>query len=503
MHGPVEALRVAAGTVREQLSAFGRQSERTIMLGTLLLGTAVSAAVSCFLTQYYSIDVLSSLTFNPQDCWLDWGINIGRHCFSDYSMLASAGMQPNPWDYPLSIPPDYRPGYFPYPAAAWIPHMMFGLPAHWLGVPRLGLVGYLVALTIAVISPAVWAAKGARGLEWVVVLVTLSAAAVPAWAVIDRGNSVGFVVPIALAFFVALRRERWILVTIMVVLAALVKPQFAILAVALFAARQWRLGGVAVVGIGLSNIAAYLLWPRDFPETIAQSIHNVIKFNSGFGAAADPRNISFSRALLLIPDTLASARTGKIPDGFLAGPRSLIGYAVLALVVVCVLALGRRIPPVMVGIALLATAALFPSFACYYYLVFVLPIAAIIVRDPAGPPGVGIFDQLAARDGRRRAVGISVTLAAAVSIAQIPLPYQDVPLPIFGQLGVKGIIGITPTVPTTVTLTAFLWLLACAVIIVSYARRPADSGGTAQEPAAEDAEDASEPMMKSPTRAPA
>ena len=156
-----------------------------------------------------------------------------------------------------------------------MPHLLFGVPAEWLGAPRLGLIGYLLALTIAVLSPALWAARGARGLERVVVFVALGAAAVPVWAVIDRGNSVGFVVPIALVFLVALCRRRWGLVTIMVVLAALVKPQFAVLAVALFTARQWRLGGLALAGVAASNVAAYLLWPRDFPETITQSVHNL------------------------------------------------------------------------------------------------------------------------------------------------------------------------------------------------------------------------------------
>ena len=67
-------------------------------------------------------------------------------------------------------------------------------------------------------------------------------------------------------FLVALCRQRWGLVAVMVVLAALIKPQFAVLAVVLFAARQWRLGGIAVAGVVISNLAAYLLWPRDFPE---------------------------------------------------------------------------------------------------------------------------------------------------------------------------------------------------------------------------------------------
>jgi hypothetical protein len=320
----------------------------------------------------------------------------------------------------------------------------------------------------------------------VVVFVALGALAIPAWAVIDRGNSVGFVVPIALVFLVALCRRRWGLVTVMVILAALVKPQFAVLAVALLAARQWRWGGVAVVGVGLSNLAAYLLWPRDFPQTIPQSIHAISHFGNSYAVVTDLRNVSFGRALLLIPDAVKAAQTGgKIPDGFLAGPRLLIGYGVLVLVVVCVLALGRRIPPVMVGIVLLATAPLFPPETAFYYVVFVLPVAALVVRDPDGPPGTGIFDRLAIHGGRRRAVGRWVSLAAALSIAQVAVPFLLGHAWIFGQLGARGIIGTTLIVATTVVLAPILWLIACAVIIVSYARRPAPSHDDDQGPARE------------------
>ena len=363
MNRPLEVLRGAVTAIREQLLAVTSQSERTVMLGTILLASAVSAATGYVLTQCYSVDMLSSLMFKPEDCWRDWGMNIGRHCFSDHAMVVGAGMRPDPWEpYPMFAPGMNQPLRIEYPAAAMMPHLLFGLPAEWLGAPRLGLIGYLLALTIAVLSPAVWAARGARGLERVVVFVALGAAAIPTWAVIDRGNSAGFVVPIALVFLVALCRRRWGLVTIMVIVAALVKPQFAVLAVALFTTRQWRLGGLAVVGAGLSNLAAYLLWPRDFPETITQSIHNLVGDSSSFFQGLfDPRNVSFGRALLLIPDIVKFNQTGgKLPDGFLAGPRSLIGYAVLVLVIVAVLALGRRIPPVMVGIVLLATATLFP-----------------------------------------------------------------------------------------------------------------------------------------------
>lgn len=495
---PSEALRGAVIAIRQRLSAVTGQSERTGLLATVLIASAISAATAYVLAQCYAVDVLSSLVNFPEDCFADWGMNIGRHCFSDYALVVGAGLRPNPF-VPYPMFPPHAPYLEGGPAAAMLPHLVFGLPANWLGVPQLGLIGYLLALTSAVLSAAVWAARGTHGLERVVVFVALGAAAIPAWAVIDRGNSAGFTVPIALVFLVALRRRRWALASLMVVLAALVEPQFAVLAIALFAARQWRLGGLSLAGVVISELAAYLLWPRGFPETIAQSIHNTTSTAGEFSMLIDLRNAAFGRALLLLPDTLKLSQSGgKIPDGFLAGPRSLIGYAVLVLVVVLVLALGRRIPPIMVGIVLLATATLCTPLALFYHLVFVLPVAALIVRDPDGPPNTGIFDQLATPGDRRRAVGICVSLAVALTIAQIPLPGPIGQADIPGQTGTRGIVG------TTVLLAPFLWLIACAVIIASYTRRPAHPRGSDQELASEapsdtaaSASSTSEPMAHS------
>jgi hypothetical protein len=106
---------------------------------------------------------------------------------------------------------------------------------------------------------------------------------------------------------------------------------------------------------------------------------------------------------------------------------------------------------------LLAAASLFPALSTRYYLVFALPIAALVARDPDGPPGSGIFDRLG---DRRRAVGVCVTAASVVSIAQIALP------------AIREVED-TMVLWTTSALAPGLWLLACTVIVVSYARRPA------------------------------
>jgi hypothetical protein len=162
----------------------------------------------------------------------------------------------------------------------------------------------------------------------------------------------------------------------------------------------------------------------------------------------------------------------------------------------------------MVGIVLLAAATLFPPQTNHYYLVFVLPIAALVVRDPDGPPGSGIFDRLATVGGRRRAVGICVSLAAALSIAQIAAG-PPLPSPILGQLG--EVVGTRFIAVTTMGWAPILWLVACAVIIVSYARSPAPSRGSDEGPAPEGLSDTavsissstSELMMESSPQGPA
>ncbi|WP_165612736.1 glycosyltransferase family 87 protein [Mycobacterium kubicae] len=475
MNRPLNVLRGARTATRARIAAVTSQSERTLLLGAILLGSALSAAIAYILTQCYAVDVVSTLLLGPQDCWLDWEMKIGRHCFSDYAMVVSGGVQPNPAEYVISLPPDYKPTTMATWAPARLPYSLFGSPAHWLAVPRLGLVCYLLALTISVISPALWAARGTQGLERVVVFVTLGVAAIPAWGAIDRGNSTGFLVPIALVYLVALARQRWGLVTITIVLAALLKPQFVVLGVVLLTARQWRWAGIGIVGVVISNIGAFLLWPQGFPGTIPQSIQDLARFNSSFGGLQDTRNVSFGRALLLIPDSIKTAQVGKLPQDFLTGPRTLIGFAILLVVVAAVVALGRRIPPVMAGIVLLPTATLSPSYAAFYYLVFALPIAALIVRGPYGPPGAGIFDQLAKHSSGRRAVGLCLTAAAVLSIVNIALPGQPFRAPIYGQAGVKGVIGSVSLVATTVPYATVFWLVAIVAILVSYVRRPAES----------------------------
>ncbi|OBK30990.1 hypothetical protein A5634_14880 [Mycobacterium asiaticum] len=474
----VEMSNDAIAATRVKVAALFCLPDRTLLLGIILSASTLSAVIGLVLSQYYAVDVVSSLLFPAEDCWLDWGTQIGRHCFCDYGIVGGLGMRANPWEpYPMFLPwNDYKPAGSNYPAAGMLPQLLFGVLGAWLHMPRLGLVGFLLVSLSALLTPAFWAARGSRGLERVVVFIALGLAAIPVWAVFDRGNSVGLVAPIGLLFLVALRRRRWNSVAIAVVLAALVKPQFVILIVAIFAARQWRTGSLAVMGVAISNFVPYLLWPRDFPNTIVQSARSALHYSNTVATLNGPYNVSFAKGIFFFPDKLIDPQRGYVSNVFFDAVRPQIGYIAAFLIIGSVLFLGQRIPPVMVGITLLATASLFPGLVFHTYLVFALPIAALVVRDADRPPGSGLFDDLARVGGDRPVVGFCVTLATALSIAPIPLPGPPVAMPIAGQLGNVGIVGSTPIVSTTAELTPLLWLVACAAIIVSYARRPTSKG---------------------------
>ena len=66
MNRPLEALRGTVTAIRERPLAVICQSERTVMLGTVLLASAVSAATGYVLTQCYSVDMFPLSCSSPR-----------------------------------------------------------------------------------------------------------------------------------------------------------------------------------------------------------------------------------------------------------------------------------------------------------------------------------------------------------------------------------------------------------------------------------------------------
>ena len=61
MNRPLEVVSAAVSAIRGRLLVVAGQSERTILLGTILVVSAVSVLRGFVLARYFSIDVLSAL----------------------------------------------------------------------------------------------------------------------------------------------------------------------------------------------------------------------------------------------------------------------------------------------------------------------------------------------------------------------------------------------------------------------------------------------------------
>src|SRR6516165_4884685 len=149
---------------------------------------------------------------------------------------------------------------------------------------------------------------------------------------VDRCNTTGFVVPVALGFLVALCRRRCGLggdhggpgsageTAVRCARCRVVRgPAMAVGWHRGHRGRDLRPGRVFAVAARLS-------------ETIAQSIHYAHTY-CNFNAVISDQNVAFRKGALFIPDEIIRRTLGYVPYGFCVGARSLFGYGVLVEVV--------------------------------------------------------------------------------------------------------------------------------------------------------------------------
>jgi hypothetical protein len=433
-----------------------------LLFALVIVLAALSLLSGYVLIHYFNKDVLSSITYDSNDGWCLIGTeSIGTHCFGDYSSVVLSAAQQNPW---IAV----NGHVSNYPASGMLPQFLFGSIGALFGSHLVGLFAYLLVLTAALISPAIWASRGKTLTMRLLTVFLFGLFSAPALMTLERGNAIGFVVPALLAYLVALRRGNYTVVVIAIVLASLVKPQFALLVLALFILRKWRHAILAFSGVVAANLLAYLAWPRDFPETLWQSALAILRYGGGVSLADDfPANVSLAKGMYWVEHWARKLFGFSNLHSLTAQNAGMIGAAIVLIAMVILLILGRRLPSHVAGIVLLALTSLFVSTTWSYYLVFALPVAAIILRDPSNTElgrhrWRGVFDQALSSVPKKIAVALTV-LAVAATVAQVPLPIgASIP----GQPPVNFAGSVV--VHTTVDAVPVLWLIAAFAILVAW-----------------------------------
>lgn len=411
----VESSAGEGDTAERHESPFG-----AAILGTLggLLG--VSLMTMWVLSSYLHIDIWQILSFRGADGWCDpTKAGLGVHCWGDW-----AAIQVDSFDAEGSSAEAV------YPLSARILRLPFmGLNA--LAGPLPTLIVFLAVSLICLLVPACWAARAARPAYRPVVLTVLGAATVPVLMVLDRGNILALAVPFCFLAVLGLVRDRPWMVVLGTVVAASVKPQFALLAFGLVALRRWRPAVITALGSVAVVVLPYLVYGGKALERVTDWVDLVSKWSTGV-RIDDPGStiVSEPRALwlLLHPAHWATLDNHLTTAGAAAQHQHYLDVclALTAVVLVLVLAAGRRIPILHVGTLLLLSASLASPRTYAYYQVFAVVIVALAFRLPTDSTGLVVTGG-GARRWVESATTVAMGCALVLGLTPLPVPIGQAP----------------------------------------------------------------------------
>jgi hypothetical protein len=443
-----------------------------LLIGTVLIAGGLSLTTGA-IASYFGVDVVSSLSFTTPDGHCPDGnpatSGIGAHCFSDYYQIVEYTPSANPWS-------DHRSNYS---AAGMLPNVVTGWIGDLFNSPRVGLITFLLLLTAALVTPAVWASRGKSITPRLVAIGAFGILTIPALSALDRGNSGALAVPALLAFLIAVRKGKFTAAVIAITAAALIRPQFLILIAVLWALRK---------------LIAYAAWPRAFPQTLIDSVIAVARYGRQYSMANNfPANVSLGKGAYEL-DRWLLGFGGRVPSAFVVDNYGgVVAFGVATIVILLVIALGRRLPVLLSASLVLMSATLFPGATWSYSLSSCLAIAAVMLRDPLDRTPDrdrwrGALDGIAATRLQTMAIVLTV-LATAASLSRILLPQLL-------KVGASANPGHQVIASTTASAAPVLWILASFAVIAAWSRsRPQDTSPPGEPDLSPRSEQAATPRL--------
>jgi hypothetical protein len=366
--------------------------DRLLTILTILVGISFLAIL--VLGSYFDRPITQALSFDIEDGQCEPSTQgVGVHCFGDYQLPNIYLNEPNLWEE------------MQYSPTALIPHILANETSKIFG-ERTILVIYLALLACALMTPSFLVTrKSARNGRRYIPLLLIGVATIPFIFTVDRGNSVGFVVPLLVVFAFRLREKPDWTVTAAIIGAAAIRPQFALLAIGLIAFGQLRQFATTAVGSILINIAPFLLVRGNIKENISNWFANILDYQeySSFNEIY-PVKLSISQTLFNIFD-FTNNQGGK---EFVEQQTSLISIAALLTICVLVFTIRKKMSPPLAIVISLISPTLLTSSSFGYYSIFVLVIAARVC----------LFD-----DFNKHSTPWMWTLVGSTALTLAPLPF--------------------------------------------------------------------------------
>lgn len=382
---------------------FGGSRFGWMLVGVLASLLGIGMALAGVLGSYGRVDVPASVAYIGADGPCDGAAEcIGRHSFGDYVVIHFAS--------PTSEPTSQEAVY---PASSRLLRLPFHLIERAWGYSA-GLWAYLITSALCLLAPIIWAVRRVPWVGRVAVISVAGVATAPAMFALDRGNTVALLVPLLFGFVMGVLRDRPWLAAVMIVVAATVKPHYALLFLALVAMRAWKPAAVAALGSLVAVVLPFLLYGAGLVAGTEAWVRNARAWaGSGTLSQPWPVNGSFSRALYWAIHRVPGVRESSL--GHMSDSAYVtISFVFLALVTAVVIIAGKALPRLAIAALAVAIVSLALPISYGYYFVFALPLVAIAFRTGLGNwPTARRFD---------KALVIVFAVALVASLTPILIP---------------------------------------------------------------------------------
>lgn len=402
---------------------------------------------------YFGIDTYASRSITGADGWCNPQTQgLGVHCWGDYyGPIILVNTQPDPWSGAFN----------PYPAAALTPFVVAQTLGSLTGFAQAGVFIYMFAMA-ASICWSVWIATknlgpGSRAL----LFSALTFFSPPVIMALDRGNSVGFAVPLLIWFFLSLKNQKETQSIFAIALLTVIKPHFILMAL-FFLIRGRFKPTVSVVGLaGLVNILPFLLiGQQTFPANVIKWFTGTLAYQEYSSVTLQwPQNMSFSQGLYSLVFVISKGLNTNLDAALssIAANQGAIGLVVLVGTVLGLTILRSKFSDQHLGIILISLITMTSGTSFYYYGVFAAPalLALMANNSKLSPRG----DE----SGTTRRINIILWCALIGTHIQLPM-FQVWQLPDLDSYWVEV---TNDVVVTSATFVGFTWILSYAAIFTA------------------------------------
>ena len=437
-------------------------SEKLIALSATSTGLGIIS--TWILSSYYDVNVVASQIWFGEDSWCRIPQeSMGIHCFGDFHervAISSFGVQP--WPNNLELSP-----ILPFLTMIW------NFAGETIGMKIL-LYSVLICYFFLILIPLIWATNHKPLVTKLIVTSTLGLTSLPFLVALDRANFVITSTPIFLLFLISARRGNLNLLCVSILTLAAIKPQFLLLAVIFLGMRSYQnfvktvglslaINSFLIVAAGKGDLGRLKQW---FEAVFNASARKV--FREDF-----PQNIGFSKGIYNIASAIDWGLTFglRINDNhffanFFESNSTFLQLSLYAILTVGLTLIATKIPITLFCSSLLVLSCIGNgNYIPGYYLLFIIPISAIAIRNPISSDGaetnLGSFDDLGTRTFDKffsNLLMVCIVWSSSTLIVPISLTFND------GQNW-----GIEPSLRAINLLSKFtplLWLLFLILVLL-------------------------------------